>query len=92
MPRKLHIPQKAPPPIAATRQDNAWHIGLVPSSGSYEPQADAEGRLACPHGPHVGRLSHQVNPLCEAASPRIIPGIIHLSAKNAWESKRTPRM
>jgi hypothetical protein len=38
----------------------------------------------------VGRLSHQVKPLREATSPRIISGIVHLSAKNAWKPKRTP--
>jgi hypothetical protein len=32
--------------------------------------------------PHVGRLSCQVKLLHEATSPRIIPGIVHLSAKN----------
>jgi hypothetical protein len=37
----------------------------------------------------VGRLSHYVKPLHEATSPRIILGIVHLSAKNAREPKRT---
>jgi hypothetical protein len=41
--------------------------------------------------PHVGRHGHQVKLLHEATSPRIILSIIHLSTKNAWEPKRTPR-
>jgi hypothetical protein len=40
--------------------------------------------------PHVGRLSHQVKTICEATSPRIVSGIIHLSTNNVWELKRTP--
>jgi hypothetical protein len=40
--------------------------------------------------PHVGRLSHQVKLLREATSPRIVSGIVHLSAKNVQELKRTP--
>jgi hypothetical protein len=39
----------------------------------------------------VGRHSHQVKPLREATTLRIIPGIGHLSAKNVRELKRTPR-
>jgi hypothetical protein len=29
--------------------------------------------------PHVGRLSHQVKPHCEATSPRIVPDTVHHS-------------
>jgi hypothetical protein len=36
MPGKLHISRKVPLPTAATRQDNAWQIGLVSSPSSYE--------------------------------------------------------
>jgi hypothetical protein len=39
---------------------------------------------------HVGRLSSQVKPRLTATSPRIILGIIHLSAKNTREPRRTP--
>jgi hypothetical protein len=39
----------------------------------------------------MGRLSHQVKPHHEATSPKIVPGVDHLSAKNAREPKRTPR-
>jgi hypothetical protein len=37
----------------------------------------------------VGRLSRQVKLLHNATSPRIIPGVVHLSAKGAREPKRT---
>jgi hypothetical protein len=39
----------------------------------------------------VGRLGSQIKLLCEATSPKIVPGVIHLSAKNALEPKRIPR-
>jgi hypothetical protein len=39
----------------------------------------------------VGSLSHQVNSFHETTSLRIILGIIHLSAKNIRELKRTSR-
>jgi hypothetical protein len=38
----------------------------------------------------MGRLSNQVKPHHEATSPRTVPGIVHLSAKNAREQRRTP--
>jgi hypothetical protein len=35
----------------------------------------------------VGSLSSQVKPRREATSPKTVPGIVHLSAKNAREPK-----
>jgi hypothetical protein len=35
----------------------------------------------------LGKLRRQVKPLREATAPRIIPGVVHLNAKNAREPK-----
>jgi hypothetical protein len=37
----------------------------------------------------MGRLSSQLKPCHKATSPRTIPGITHLSGKNARELRRT---
>jgi hypothetical protein len=37
----------------------------------------------------MGRISHQVKPHREVTSPKIVPGAVPLSAKNAREPKTT---
>jgi hypothetical protein len=56
----------------------------------YMPYDSVGGRLAPPHRPHVGRLSSQVKPCYEATSLRTVLGIVHLSAQNTRELRRTP--
>jgi hypothetical protein len=87
----LHIPRKAPRPTIVTGRDGTWQEAL-------SPRLTAAGRMMVQGvgypvhiDPHLGRLSSQVKPRCETTSPRTIPGIIHLSIKNAEELRRTPR-
>jgi hypothetical protein len=87
----LHIPRKVPPPTTATGQGSALQEALshhLTAAGHRMVQGAGKPVHI---DPHMGRFSSQVKPHREAMSLRTVPGIVHLSAKNAWEPRRTPR-